>query len=156
MILSKTNMFKTIFSCLIIISFFLGYFFKENSAGGGPEFYDLSWPIIQSFKTDFLYTLENYGSFRDYTIPFSHILNSYLNTFSNNLETFQLSVTIISFIIFLIFYFVISKIYKESNSLDIFLLSSVILLSPFFRTSAFWGKNENYGWLFLILSLYFF
>ena len=90
MILSKTNMFKTIFSCLIIISFFLGYFFKENSAGGGPEFYDLSWPIIQSFKTDFLYTLENYGSFRDYTIPFSHILNSYLNPFSNNLENFQL------------------------------------------------------------------
>ena len=156
MILSKTNMFKKIFSCLIVISFFLGYFFKENSAGGGPEFYDLSWPIIQSFKTDFLYTLENYGSFRDYTIPFSHILNSYLNPFSNNLENFQLSVTIISFIIFLIFYFVISKIYKETNSLDIFLLSSVILLSPFFRTSAFWGKNENYGWLFLILAFYFF
>jgi len=27
---------------------------------------------------------------------------------------------------------------------------------PFFRTSAFWGKNENYGWLFFMLALYFF
>jgi hypothetical protein len=27
---------------------------------------------------------------------------------------------------------------------------------PFFRTSAFWGKNENYGWLFFIFALYFF
>ena len=156
MILSKSLMFKIIFFCLIIISYFLGYIYRENAVGGGLEFYELSWPIIQSFKTDFLYTLENYGTFRDYTIPFSHILNSYLNPFSNNIENFQLSTTIISFVIFLVFYFVINKIYKESNSLDIFLLSSVILLSPFFRTSAFWGKNENYGWLFLILSLYFF
>ena len=156
MILSKSSMFKIIFLFLIIISYFLGYIYRENAVGGGLEFYELSWPIIQSFKTDFLYTLENYGTFRDYTIPFSHILNSYLNPFSNNIENFQLSTTIISFVIFLVFYFVINKIYKESNSLDIFLLSSVILLSPFFRTSAFWGKNENYGWLFLILSLYFF
>ena len=156
MILTKSSVFKIIFLFLIIISYFLGYIYRENAVGGGPEFYELSWPIIQSFKTDFLYTLENYGTFRDYTIPFSHILNSYLNPFSNNIENFQLSTTIISFVIFLVFYFVINKIYKESNSLDIFLLSSVILLSPFFRTSAFWGKNENYGWLFLILSLYFF
>jgi len=42
------------------------------------------------------------------------------------------------------------------NIFDILLTSSVILLLPFFRTSAFWGKNENYGWLFFILALYFF
>ena len=156
MILSKSSIFKIIFLFLIIISYFLGYIYRENAVGGGLEFYELSWPIIQSFKTDFLYTLENYGKFRDYTIPFSHILNSYLNPFSNELESFQLSVTVISFIIFLIFYYVLIRIYKENNLLDIFLLSSVVLLSPFFRTSAFWGKNENYGWLFLILAFYFF
>ena len=99
----KTNFFfKVTVICLISISFFLGYFLRENSAGGGTEFYELSWPIIQSFKEDFLSTIKNYGSFRDYTIPFSHILNAYVNPFSNDIENFQLSITIISFSIFLI------------------------------------------------------
>ncbi len=72
MILNKSTFFKVAVISLVIISFFLGYFLRENSTGGGPEFYELSWPIIQSFKKDFLFTLKDYGSFRDYTIPFSH------------------------------------------------------------------------------------
>ena len=153
----KTNFFfKVTVICLISISFFLGYFLRENSAGGGTEFYELSWPIIQSFKEDFLFTIKNYGAFRDYTIPFSHILNAYVNPFSNDIENFQLSITIISFSIFLIFALVFKKFFKYINFIDILLISSTILLLPFFRTSAFWGKNENYGWLFFILALYFF
>ena len=156
MILNKSTFFKVAVISLVIISFFLGYFLRENSTGGGPEFYELSWPIIQSFKKDFLFTLKDYGSFRDYTIPFSHILNAYINPFSNNVESFQLSVTLISFTIFLIFAFVFRKFFKHINVIDVLLISSTILLLPFFRTSAFWGKNENYGWLFFILALYFF
>ena len=48
------------------------------------------------------------------------------------------------------------KTFTHVNFIDILLTSSVFLLLPFFRTSAFWGKNENYGWLFCILALYFF
>ena len=92
--------FKFIIISLVSISFFLGYLLRENSVGGGPEFYVLSWPIIQSFKKDFLFSIQNYGSFRDYTIPFSQILNAYINPFSNDIENFQLSITIISFAIF--------------------------------------------------------
>jgi hypothetical protein len=156
MILNKNIFFKVTVISLIIISFFLGYFLRENSTGGGPEFYELSWPIIQSFKKDFLFTIKNYGSFRDYTIPFSHILNAYINPFSNDIESFQLSITVISFAIFLVFAQVFKKIFRQIKIIDILLISSTILLLPFFRTSAFWGKNENYGWLFFILALYFF
>ena len=156
MILNKNIFIKITAIGLISISFFLGYFLRENSAGGGPEFYELSWPIIQSFREDFLFTLKNYGSFRDYNLPFSHIVNAYINPFSNNVENFQLSITIISFGIFLIFSAVLKKFFKNINFVDILLLSSTILLLPLFRTSAFWGKNENYGWLFFILALYFF
>ena len=156
MILNKEVLFKYVVICLIFISFFLGYFLRENAVGGGPEFYNLTWPITQSFKKDFLFTIKNYGSFRDYTIPFSHILNAYINPFSNDIENFQLSITIISFAIFLIFALVFKKTFKHTNFVDSLLISSLILLLPFFRTSAFWGKNENYGWLFFILALYFF
>ena len=156
MFLNRNNFFKVVIICLISFSFFLGYFLRENSAGGGKEFYELSWPIIQSFKEDFLFTIKNYGSFRDYTIPFSHFLNAYINPFSNDINNFQLSTTIISFFIFLTFAIVFKKIFQHINSTDILLISSTILLLPCFRTSAFWGKNENYGWFFLILALYFF
>ena len=156
MILNKEVLLKLFVIFLISVSFFLGYFLRENAAGGGPEFYELSWPIIQSFKEDFLFSIKNYASFRDYTIPFSHILNAYINPFSNDIENFQLSITIISFAIFLIFALVLKNIFKHINFVDILLTSSTILLLPFFRTSAFWGKNENYGWLFFILALYFF
>ena len=154
--LDKNIFLKSIAISLIIISFFLGYFLRENASGGGLEFYNLSWPIIQSFRADFFFTIENYSSYGDGTIPFSHIINAYLNPFSNNDSNFQLSITVISFIIFLIFSLVMKKVFFKAYFVDILLISSTILLLPFFRTSAFWGKNENFGWLFFILALYFF
>ena len=143
MILNKEVLLKFVVICLISVSFFLGYFLRENSAGGGSEFYELSWPIIQSFKEDFLFTINNYSSFGDGTIPFSHIINAYLNPFSDIDTNFQLSVTVISFVIFLIFVLILKKNFSDIKFIDILLTSSVILLLPMFRTSAFWGKNEN-------------
>ena len=156
MSLNKKIIFKSILITSICFSFFLGYFLRENAVGGGLEFYKLSWPIIQSFKKDFLFTIKNYATFGDGTIPFSHIINAYLNPFSDIDTNFQFSVTAISFIIFCIFALIFKKIFSNINFIDVLLTSSVILLLPFFRTSAFWGKNENYGWLFFILALYFF
>ena len=101
--LNKEVLLKFIIVFLISASFFLGYFLRENAVGGGLEFYNLSWPIIQSFKSDFLFTINNYGSFGDGTIPFSHIINAYLNPFSDVDTHFQLSITVISFVIFFIF-----------------------------------------------------
>ncbi len=69
MILNKNIFFKVTVISLVIVSFFLGYFLRENSTGGGLEFYELSWPIIQSFKKDFLFTIKNYGSFHDIRYP---------------------------------------------------------------------------------------
>ena len=112
--LNKIFFFKSIVISLIIVSFFVGYFFRENSVGGGLEFYKLSWPIIQSFREDFFFTIENYSSFGDGTIPFSHIINAYLNPFSNNDSNFQLSITVISFIIFLILSLVMKKVFFKT------------------------------------------
>ena len=156
MFFNKNNIYKISIFFLISISFFLGYFLRENTSGGGTEFNELSWPIIQSFKEDFVFTIKNYGKFRDYTIPFSHIINAYLNPFSNNIESFQFFNSCISYVIVFIFALAIKKYLLELNFIDILLTSSSLLLLPFFRTSAFWGKNENYGWLFFILAIYFF
>ena len=61
MSLRKNFFLKTIIISLVIVSYFLGYIFRENASGGGLEFYNLSWPIIQSLKNDFTFTINNYG-----------------------------------------------------------------------------------------------
>jgi hypothetical protein len=156
MILNKKVLLKFFIICLISVSFFLGYFLRENAVGGGLEFYAMEWPIIQSLKKDFLFTINNYGLMHDYTMPFPHMLNAYINPFSDNVTNFQLANTIISFLIFIIFAIILKKKKLYIDFIDVFLISSVFLLLPFFRTSAFWGKQENYGWLFLIIAFYFF
>ncbi len=147
---------KFIVISLIIASFFTGYFLRENASGGGLEFYNLSWPIINSFKEDFVFTISNYGSFGDGSFPLAHIINAYINPFSNNDTNLQLSITILSFVVFLVFVLGIRQNFSYVKSADIYLTSSVILILPFFRASAFWGKPENFTWLFFIIALYFF
>lgn len=156
MSLNKEILFKITFIALICSSFFIGYFLRENASGGGLEFFAMEWITIQSLRNDFLYTINNYGRFNDYTMPFPYIFSAFLNPFSNDIENFQLSNTIISFSIFIILSVAIKKNFLNIKFIDTLLLSSVLLILPFFRTSAFWGKQENLGWLFLIVAFYFF
>jgi len=147
---------KVAFIVFAIFLFFLGYALRENAAGGGKEFYNLSWPIVQSLKEDFIYTIKNYGSFKDYSFPLTHIINAFINPFSDSEKSFQLFNTFLSFMVFLVFGYVLKSNFQNSKFTNIWILSSVILFLPFFRTSAFWGKSENFGWLFFLLSIYFF
>lgn len=60
---------------------------------------------------------------------------------------------ITSFVCLILLFFILKKKFKYNNSNQLFFLSSVILfLSPYFRTSAFWGFGENYTFLFILLS----
>ena len=60
-----------------------------------------------------------------------------------------------SFLNILFFSSILKEKYKISQ-LDALIYSSLFLILPFFRSSAFWGLTENLGWLFLILSIKFY
>ena len=45
--------------------------------------------------------------------------------------------------------------YPKTNKELIVLLSSLILLSPYYRTSAYWALNENYGLIASLIILLF-
>jgi len=84
-----------------------------------------------------------------------HIINAFLNPFTQSQLSFQFSITVISTLNFFIF----ANILKEKFSLDqinSYLLSSILLILPCFRASAFWGITENFGWLFLLLAIKFY
>ena len=148
---------KILILFLIIISFFTGFYFKDFVPGGAAgDFEAITWPLLQSFKKDFYYSITNYGSFKEGSYPLFYIINSYLNPFSSNKIHFVLSVTSLSFFLFIVFAILLKKNFPKINILDCYLTSSIILLLPFFRSSAYGGTTENFGWFFFIISIYFF
>ena len=64
-------------------------------------------------------------------------------------------ITILSLLNVFIFKKIIDKKFNLKQ-IDSLLISSTLLLLPIFRSSAFWGLTENFGWLFLLLSISFF
>jgi len=156
MALDKNTIIKLFFLLLIFISFFLGFPLREFVPGGAAgDFTNITWPLLQSFKQNFLFSIKNYGTFGEASYPLFYIINSYLNPFSSDKVGFILSITFISFIGFILFSYLIKKKSKISN-IDCLLTASLILLLPFYRSSAYWGTTENFAWLFLILSFIFF
>lgn len=147
--ISLENFFLLFFST----SYVLGFLFRENIAGGAEDdFLNFTWPVITSFKQDFLFTIKNYGSFGEGSFPLFHIINAYLNPFSFNQIYFQASIAVISVLNVIVFSQIIETKFKLKK-IDAILYSSIFLILPFFRSSAFWGITENFGWLFLLLSI---
>lgn len=140
----------------IFFSYLLGFFLRENIAGGAEQdFEKYTWPLILAFKENFNHTLINYGTYGEGSLPLFHIINAYLNPFTSNKFFFQGSIALVSLLNSLIFLKIIEKRYKLKK-IDSCLYSSIFLILPFFRSSAFWGLTENVGWLFLLLSINYF
>ena len=158
----KTSCFFLFF--LTIISFFLGFYFGENSAGAGGLDGDFknTWKNLNTFlnydirsSLDFIKegNREFYISSRT---PVLYILNAKLNPFTYSINAFILSIFIFSLISYFIFFVTLLKKYKNTDKTLLLLLSCVILISPYFRTSGFWGSEENYGIFSTILAFLFF
>ena len=141
---------------LFYISYGIGFFLRENIAGGAEQdFENYTWPLINAFRYNFYNTLLNYGTFGEGSLPLFHIINAYFNPFSNNKFLFQGSIALISVLNVHIFSIIIKNKY-QLKKVDAYLYSSIFLILPFFRSSAFWGLTENFGWLFLLISIKYF
>ena len=150
---NNTTFIKSFLLSLIFLSYFSGFFFRENIAGGAEgDFLNHTWPAIKSFEFEFFDTIKNYGKFGEGSWPMFHILNALFNPFTYSQIFFQFSITLISLLNFFIFENIIRNRFGIKR-IDSLLFSSIILLLPLFRSSAFWGINENIGWLFLLLSV---
>ncbi len=141
-----------------IISYFLGFYFREISNGAGHT--DLQfhiWPLINDFKENYLDTLENYLFYKEATFPFFHSLQSILNPFTSEVINYCFTNTIFNMFILIIFYYLIKKkkIFLKNYELSI-LLSIIFLLSPWFRSSSYWGMTENLSIFFLLPACFYF
>ena len=141
------------FSLILVVYYIYGFYIDENSAGAGGYTgdFEIIWGNLLLLEDDIFSNL-NSLSYRDSRPPTAYILHILLNPFIYSQETFRISVFIISFLIpVLLFFSIKSSFPKLQNNLIIF-LALIVTLSPYFRTSAYWGLGENYGLIFLILS----
>ena len=150
-----------ILSFLLILlstsSFFLGFYLDENSAGGGSYVGDwvFLWPNLKLFIDNDLYTAITHENLLSNRFPLLYILHASLNPFVDNAIAYRRSVFVISLIVPVLFYFCLKQKFKKENNLTLLLIASTVFLSPYYRTSAYWGLEENYGFIVLLLTFLF-
>ena len=147
---------------LSISSYFVGFIYGENSAGAGTfngDFVFL-WRNLQTFVNNDLSVAigfttnldaENFQSSRT---PLVYIFHKLFNPFTENKVSFLRSVFTFSLLAPVLFYLCLKQKFRETENLILILITSTIFLSPYFRTSAFWGLEENFGIVFLLLSFF--
>ena len=161
-ITNKTKNYILIFLIFLsVLSYFLGFIFKENSAGGGEVDFVFVWLNLRTFEENTLLDALKLTATTDDRVFYStrtpgfYVLNKIFNPFTENINSFQASISLFSILIPVSFFWGLKLKFKESNIFYLLLISSLIFLSPYFRSSAFWGLEENFGILSVLLSSIF-
>ena len=132
---------------IALSSFILGFILNENSAGGGGYNGDMVWiqKNIKIFEENNLISAILSSDLFGNRTPLIYILNTIINPFFFDIEKYRIFVFVLSFIGFFIFYLALNIKYKNTDKISLLLIASILLLSPYYRTSSYWALNENYG-----------
>ena len=85
------NLLYLLLSILIILSYFLGFYFNEDAAGGGKiDLYSHEWDNINFFKNFEISAALSDLRYRSGRTPLYLIINKF-NPFTNNIEEFRRS-----------------------------------------------------------------
>ena len=166
--------FTTLFVVTLLISFFLKInlsnilgTFSYNSylldydiqtkTGGVVSDLVTHWNYIVFLKKDLnnLFILTMGEDVNLINFPLHHLIFSQLN-FINSINTYLVSVLIISFLLPLILYHVLKKHFENFDKSIILVLSSLIFILPVFQYSAIWGNNHNTALIFFSLGILYF
>lgn len=153
----KSNPILIFLLFLIVISYFLGFYLYEDSAGGGKiDYVEHEWGTIQLFKKNDLTIALSSIFYESSRTPLFYIINKFI-PFSNNIENLRLFWFIFSITIPFLFYYTLKLLAADKiKKIYILLFSFVILLSPYFRTNAYWPSSENLQIFFVILAIFFY
>ena len=145
------------FTGLIYISYFLGFYFNENSIGSGGLDGDLSWmwDNFKLFKNNNLIDAIQHEEFFGNRTPLLYIINVLINPFINDIYHYRLSIFLFSLIGPFFFYLCLKNKFKKTEKEILYLISSFLLISPFYRTTAYWGMEINYGIITMLISFYY-
>ena len=146
---------KTIIYILFILSLFVGLIFQENSAGGAIHDINHLLPYIDKFQEGFKTGMEYYLNNINIHSPFFFILISYLNNLFNNIFYTEILYILTSSVLPILFYRIL-KIKFDYNKNLLFLVSCLIFISPYFRSSAIWLLGDNLALIFFSISIIYY
>ncbi len=150
------------FIFLIFISYVVGFIFSENSAGGAIVDFENVKRNILAFKNNSFFDAIKLTATNDSQVyqstraPGFYVFNKYLNPFTDNIRLFQGYITIFSLLVPLLLFLSLKIKFKGVNTYLLVFTSLLILLSPYFRSSAFWGIEENFGIVMVGFSALFY
>lgn len=142
-----------IFFLFIIFTFILGFFFQENSSGGKIDEIHIIKNI--SLVNTNSFSEIDWTKFESTSLPLFYFIYKF---FFNNVDIADVRLFnfIISSVSFLFILKSLLKLFKEYHKYLICLLSSCLLLSPYFRTSSYNAMEENSALLFFSIGIYIF
>ena len=150
MLINKNQQIFLYLLCLfsLIISLIIG----ENSSGGSKLDSEITRQFVDRFSINFFYGIEYFINSGQVQSPSFYIIIAY---FEKILGKFFLKYLylFISALVPIIFYISLKKKFQNINKNYLFLVSLVVFLSPFFRSSAVWMTTDNLAILFYILSI---
>ena len=147
---------KIFFYIIGSFSLILGYVFKENSAGGGFHDFQILSPYIIKFSEESFYTFQQYLSDIGALIhsPFFYFISGKITHLLGGFENFR----IFYLLLCLSLPYIHFKVLKEkfgTKEINIYILSFLIFLSPYYRTSAIWTLGDNFSLIFFGLFTYY-
>ena len=158
----KKNFLENIYSShhivifVLYISLIIGFAFNENSTGGAYIDYLGQKQISISFSNSFLETLLNFEQEQTRHSPILIMLFSYFE----KIELDDLFIRLINLHICLflpIFFYKCLKLkFADIENKYLILFSSLIFLSPTFRSLAIWPDSRLWGLTFFVISIYYF
>ena len=150
MILNKNQ--KIYFYLFGIFSLVISSIMGENSSGGSKIDNEVTRQFIDNFLISFDNGIKYFISTGQVQSPIFYILASFIEKILG-FNFFKYSYLFISSLIPVIFYISLKKKFIKINENILFLLSLIIFLSPYFRSSAVWVTTDNFAIIFFILSV---
>ncbi len=150
------NYFKIIFFTIYYVIFISAFYINEDSSGGAYGDYMGYRVLIDLFTNDFKGTLLTFDQYGERHSPVLLIILTlfYKSGVSDEMIRFIFFNTSIISVIF--FYKCLKiKFYGTKNNY-LFLLSLIFFLSPIFRSLSVWPDSRIIGFLFFIISTYFY
>ena len=140
---------------LNIIYFFYGFINQHDFSNGGKIDFDHIYNNFLLFKNNSLSEI-NWKNYESSSLPLHYLTTKYIIP-SDNIFAFKLYTFLISLLCIIPLYQILKLKTNTLNlNINFLFLSSIIFISSSFRTDAFFGLEENIGYLLFLLTFLIF
>ena len=149
--------FHIIFNLLLILSVYMGFFFDENLTQGPQLDFEHALKQVKAFEENFKYTFLNYDKIENST-RISPVFTATIYLINKLTDNVDITRFILCNLILLSQYVLFSCLKNSNLNLlfsdnQLFLISSIIYISPSFRANSIWPESSMLGLLFFLISL---